>query len=275
MGQVQLWAPGPSLSADDYSRQYIQRSPSRIWSRSSNLSGRAKLPPLRIKLRQRPGVSSATAAYAGRPGRSIWSGRPGKQIDGRRDADVFQDKVAATQALSVARRRRSEHTSVFAAELRSALVTDRIGCARGIGTGDEQSSRLLETQHLLILKRAHRGRSLEVTVERCRTHSHPLGELPHAQHLVEVRPYPCDRLTNLAEAAVHSRYLSKHASLRSFEQPVKDFAFMHRSEHRNVFGCIEEQEKPRPGIQQIGRDGADGEASGLAFGCERHIRNQR
>jgi hypothetical protein len=73
-------------------------------------------------------------------------------------AGVLQDYIVATQAFGIASRRCSEHAGIFAAELRSALVTDHIGCARGIGAGDEQTSCLLEAKHLLILKRAHRSR---------------------------------------------------------------------------------------------------------------------
>src|SRR6185295_13538256 len=91
-------------------------------------------------------------------------------------ADNVSDiEALAAQPQRVTRRRRTEHTRVFAAELRSAFVTDGVGRASGVRIDHHDAPRFLQTEHLLVLQRAHGRSRLEVTMERCRAHPGNFG----------------------------------------------------------------------------------------------------
>ena len=74
--------------------------------------------------------------------------------------------VALSQGLDVSNRRLAKESTVLAAELTHTLVADLVRSACSIETVPEHSlTRRLEPQLLLILQRAHCGKSAELMVE--------------------------------------------------------------------------------------------------------------
>src|SRR3546814_12818132 len=86
-----------------------------------------------------------------------------------RSADREQRHPA--QSFGIARRRNAERPAIFAAELRGTFISHGKSRAVRFRSRREQAPRGLQASRLLILPRAHRGRRLEVAVDRSTAHS--------------------------------------------------------------------------------------------------------
>src|SRR3546814_13982208 len=89
---------------------------------------------------------------------------------------------------------------------------------------------------MLRLQRAHRGRRLEVAVERSLAHSGDLGERFDAQHLAIMAAHPADRTAYLCETAVILRDLAELRPERPLQQAIENLARAKRRQHRHRTG---------------------------------------
>src|ERR1035441_826624 len=88
--------------------------------------------------------------------------------------------IGKSKSPNVPQRRLSEETAVFAIELAGTFVPDLEGRAGGVQTIHKHaSSRGMQTELLLILKRTHGGQRPEMVMQRGHAHARDLRDLFH------------------------------------------------------------------------------------------------
>ncbi|VTZ61716.1 conserved hypothetical protein [Sinorhizobium medicae] len=142
---------------------------------------------------------------------------------------------------------------IFAAELGLALITDLVAGIAGIeALLQHQAPCLLEAELLLVLQRAHRRDGLEMVMQRGNAHADAACEVFDAQRPGIMLFQPGDRTADLVRLALRCRHLSELGAVRPEQQPVKEFLFDQRQEHRNVVRSVEEPQQPKRRVLEIG-----------------------
>src|SRR3546814_7196487 len=87
--------------------------------------------------------------------------------------------------------------------------------------------------------------------------------------------HPADRTAYLCETAVFLRDLAELRPERPLQQAIENLALAKRRPHRDIVGLIEQRKQARPGLDQLARHRADGEARPLAPARRRADRRRR
>src|SRR5918996_1708074 len=170
------------------------------------------------------------------------------------------ERRLCAQTRRVAARWKAELATVFAIELRSAVISDAVADCRGVvDTGHQHEARAPEPDLLLELNRAEAGHGLEVAMERGCAHPARSGQVVDAEWLAVVRGDPTNRPADGSEAAVGQAELAHGLSNRSGDQPPQDLVLDHRRQDASVMWAIEETEEADNGIEQLARGVADAE----------------
>src|SRR3546814_20486580 len=72
--------------------------------------------------------------------------------------------------------------------------------------------------------------------------------------------HPADRTAYLCETAVFLRDLAELRPERPLQQAIENLALAKRHQHRDIVGLIEKSKQARPGLDQLARHRADGDA---------------
>src|SRR6201995_197541 len=131
--------------------------------------------------------------------------------------------------------------AVLAAELGCALVSDAIADGRDIPRpGHQHQARALQTDLLLELNRAERGRRLEAAMKVRGAHPAFAGKFLDPEGLAVVLGDPAHRAADVIEAAVDCPNLADRLAERAGDHPPQDLAFDQRRERVSILGMVEQ-----------------------------------
>jgi hypothetical protein len=171
--------------------------------------------------------------------------------------------------LNVAAGGLAEEAVVFAIELAGAFVADFEGGGGGVDSVDEHAAAGgLQTELLLILKRAHGGQGAEMMMQGAEAHAGDFGEFFDAERLGVVAADPGDCFGGAVALVARGRDGAEAAAFGAAQDAVDDFALNEGAEKRDVLRFVEEIDEAAASVEKFGSDlaGDHGAAVGRSFG---------